>query len=332
MVFPAIIFLCLGGVPIRIANMQFANLFPKNRSTVITFYSGAFSASAVLFVFLKSAYDAGISFATASSSLVLLSLIMVPVTFILLPKDKVREPSESQPNSGSDSDSLEQIIKSKKYAKSNLSLIGSDITLEGYKDISSPLPSKKSFGTLKVDCKEKAGVDGGITGPYILRRSGKSSSRVAPNEPSSAESTVSGYSDCCSSCSPCSSSSSVPSVLAKAIAKESSAGHGDFAHGLCATCAAVNKAFKPDEVVTSGENGDKSTHHPPSMLSGVSSRSVSVSEGSSASTAVADPPLSQSLISLPFTLHQWWYSWLITYMIMYVGTMNLWLDRVTDDM
>ena len=169
LVFPAIILLCLGGVPIRIANMQFANLFPKNRSTVITFYSGAFSASAVLFVFLKSAYDAGISFAAASSSLVLLSLIMVPVTFVLLPKDKVREPKETK-----DSESLEQIIKSKKYARSNLSLIGSDITLEGYKDISSPISMKKSFGTLKIDTasvsekKNHDNMEGGITGPYIL--------------------------------------------------------------------------------------------------------------------------------------------------------------------
>lgn len=351
MVFPAIILLCLGGVPIRIANMQFANLFPKNRSTVITFYSGAFSASAVLFVFLKSAYDAGLSFATASSSLVLLSLLMVPVTFILLPKDKVREPTDDEPNDDLDS-SLQQIIKSKKYAKSNISLIGSDITLEGYKEISSPLSIKKSFGTLKMDTQplDKNGdtisgkQDEGITGPYILRRGGKCSKVTsininnsinrgnnAINEPSSAESTVSGYSDCCSSCSPCSSSSSVPSMLAKEIAKESAIANdqGDFVNGLCPNCALVNKGFKSDDLSTV-----KSINHPPSMMSGVSSRSVSVSEGSSSpgSGGTIDPPLSQSLISLAFTLHQWWYSWLITYMIMYVGTMNLWLDRVTDDM
>ena len=105
-------------------------------------------------------------------------------------------------------------------------------------------------------------------------------------------------------------------------------GQMDFSeNGLSSPCAAVNKAFKPDQVVKS------SSHHAASTLSGVSSRSLSVSEGSSSdSTGPSDPPLRVSLISLPFTLHQWWYSWLITYMIMYVGTMNLWLDRVTDDM
>lgn len=316
--------------------MQFANLFPANRSTVITFYSGAFSASAVLFVLLKSAYDSGVTFATASSSLVFLSLLMVPVTFILLPKDKVREPREE--DDSDDSDSLKQIIKSKKYAKSNISLIGSDITLEGYKDISSPVLCKKSFGTLKInssDSDDSHLSHGGINGPYILRRAGKCTSKILPithaanNEPSSAVSTVSGYSDCCSSCSPCSSSSSVPSIIAKALDKETSIADDmapAYGHTLCPNCQVINKAFKSHEV----DDVVKTIHHSSSMISGVSSRSISVSETST--VASVEPPFSQSLISLPFTLHQWWYSWLITYMIMYVGTMNLWLDRVTDDM
>ncbi|RWS14470.1 Major Facilitator-like protein 2 [Dinothrombium tinctorium] len=42
-------------------------------------------------------------------------------------------------------------------------------------------------------------------------------------------------------------------------------------------------------------------------------------------------PLRYSLYTLPYLLHQWWYSWLITYMIMYVGSMNLWLKRITTD-
>ena len=42
-------------------------------------------------------------------------------------------------------------------------------------------------------------------------------------------------------------------------------------------------------------------------------------------------PLRISLWSWAFNLHQWWFSWLITYMVLYIGSLNLWLQRVTDD-
>lgn len=192
--------------------MQFANLFPKNRSTVITFYSGAFSASAIIFVMLKYAYDAGLSFGWVCSSLVVLSLAMVPITFFLLPADQVRE--EVLP------ESLETLILNKKYHTKNLSRI-SAVTLEKYKVITSPRPERKINMILRAD-------DDGST--------------------------------------------SVKSVVTR------------------------------------------SSLRTPSEASDI------------------EVPLRESLTSLPFTLHQWWYSWLITYMIMYVGTMNLWLQRVTSDM
>ena len=44
-----------------------------------------------------------------------------------------------------------------------------------------------------------------------------------------------------------------------------------------------------------------------------------------------DVPLGVSLWSCSFTLHQLWFSWLNTYMVLYSGSMNLWLDRVTSD-
>ncbi|CAL1295119.1 unnamed protein product [Larinioides sclopetarius] len=53
LVFPALTLMCLAGVPLRLANMQIANLFPARRSTVITLYSGAFTASASIFIFTK---------------------------------------------------------------------------------------------------------------------------------------------------------------------------------------------------------------------------------------------------------------------------------------
>jgi hypothetical protein len=44
-----------------------------------------------------------------------------------------------------------------------------------------------------------------------------------------------------------------------------------------------------------------------------------------------DIPLGVSLWSCAFNLHQLWFSWLNTYMVLYSGSMNLWLDRVTSD-
>jgi hypothetical protein len=44
-----------------------------------------------------------------------------------------------------------------------------------------------------------------------------------------------------------------------------------------------------------------------------------------------DVPLGVSLWSCAFNLHQLWFSWLITYTVLYSGSMNLWLYRVTPD-
>ncbi|XP_013790470.2 solute carrier family 43 member 3-like, partial [Limulus polyphemus] len=39
-------------------------------------------------------------------------------------------------------------------------------------------------------------------------------------------------------------------------------------------------------------------------------------------------PLKASLFSFSFQLHQFWFSWLLLYTILYVGTLNLWLIRI----
>ena len=197
--------LTLAGVPLRIANMQFANLFPQKRSTVITFYSGAFSASAIIFVFLKYLFDYGLSFFMVSFLLVITSLLMLPVTFFLLPHDRIRD----------ESDSLSNIFSGK---TSHLAII-SPVTLEKYTIISSPKLIKKSETDISKSENKKDQYINHIT--------------------------------------------------------------------ITSGCDQV----KPKE-----------------------------------------PPLKLSLYTWGFVLHQWWYSWLLTYMIMYVGSMNLWLGRVTTNL
>ena len=226
--------------------MQFANLFPKNRSTVITFYSGAFSASAVIFVLLKYGYDFGFSFRWTCFTLVLLSLAMIPVTFFLLPIHAVREEEEENDDQSNDS---KQILNKKYHAKNNLALVSSTITLEKFKVLSSPIPIKRM-------------IDGG-----------------------------------------------------NQIAITGQVNYGNSTSEISKSISTINSSnLDQDE--------------PPRPPSSSSKSSSSTSNASSTDQV----PLSQSLFSLPFSLHQWWYSWLITYMIMYVGSMNLWLDRVTTDM
>uniref|UniRef100_A0A2L2YQ53 Solute carrier family 43 member 3 n=1 Tax=Parasteatoda tepidariorum TaxID=114398 RepID=A0A2L2YQ53_PARTP len=88
LLFPSLILMCLAGVPLRLANMQIADLFPEKRSTIITLYSGAFSASASVFVFIKYGYDAGLPWEWACFLLVVLSVLMLPVTLFVFPADK----------------------------------------------------------------------------------------------------------------------------------------------------------------------------------------------------------------------------------------------------
>ncbi|KAG8198507.1 hypothetical protein JTE90_017373 [Oedothorax gibbosus] len=87
LLFPSLILICVAGVPLRLANMQIADLFPEHRSTIITLYSGAFTASASVFVFIKYGFDAGLPWEWACFLLVVLSALMLPVTLFVLPAD-----------------------------------------------------------------------------------------------------------------------------------------------------------------------------------------------------------------------------------------------------
>ncbi|UYV66190.1 hypothetical protein LAZ67_4000659 [Cordylochernes scorpioides] len=91
LVFPALILLSLGSVPLRIANMQIANYFPAQRSTIIALYSGGFSASASIFVFLKYGFDAGLTWEWLCAIMTILSLCILPVTLFLLPRWEISD-------------------------------------------------------------------------------------------------------------------------------------------------------------------------------------------------------------------------------------------------
>lgn len=282
--------------------MQFANLFPKNRSTVITFYSGAFSSSAVLFVLLKYAYEAGVTFGAACSSLVLAALLMLPVTFFLLPHDRVREP-EPAPDST-------RIMK-KKYAKGNLALVSSTmITLEKFKSLESPLPQRKGVVNGVMEVEDETGsedCESTVSSEDVIIRKRSQQLESGPGiksstTPFAGKTIILPFNSLKMSSAACvNKSSSCPGIGCKVD------------HVYCCKGSQEANAANPSDC----------DNRPPSC-----SPSTSVSSRSSVEEEI---PLSQSLFSIPFSLHQWWYSWLITYMIMYVGTMNLWLDRVTSD-
>lgn len=209
LIVPAIILIGLAGVPLRIANMQIADYFPKKRSTVITFFSGAFSASPIILVVLKYTYDSGVPFPTVISFLVILSSLMAAFTFSLLPKFSVK----------------------------------SDVAT----DLKPPIElqqvnnGKESLAKLNHDTNGNSkSLTNGINGNH-------NNNKIKEEE---------------------------------------------------------EEAFiRPYEALPS--------------------KALDNSED--------DIPLGVSLWSWAFTLHQLWFSWLNTYMVLYSGSMNLWLDRVTSD-
>ena len=219
--------------------MQFANLYPSKRSTIICLYSGAFCASAVIFVVLKYLYDFGLSYFVVTLILTLTSLLMFPFTLLILPSDRIREESDEvkQPNEKSDS-----MFKRNAF-RSSLSLIRSKVTLEKFTLLSSPYFTRKSSDFEKQS-----------------------------------ENTINGYKT-------------------------------DLKVNNQNPIYAINPIFWAKEQIPT----------PSMIVSTVNTSTKSI------------PPLKISLWSWAFNLHQWWFSWMITYMVMYVGSLNLWLQRVTDN-
>lgn len=216
LLFPAIFLISVGGVPLRIVNMPIANLFPKKRSTIITLYSGAFSASSITFAIVKYMYDVGTSYYYSVLIIFILSCVCFFDTFFLLPsfgiQDEDSSLSQESINDQINPANLREIFKKKHFENKT------PVKLEKFSCITSPSADGKDLSF---------------------------------------------------------------SYLANIYAKDC-----DFS--------------KRPETKT----GD-----------GASSVSKPIS-------------LKQSLLSLSFILHQWWFAWIITYITLFIDSLHLWIKRI----
>ncbi|XP_039889268.1 solute carrier family 43 member 3-like [Simochromis diagramma] len=89
LLYPALSLLAVGGVLLLITNMQVGNLFPAHRSTIITFYNGAFDSSSAVLLIVKILYEQGISLRYSFIFLTICSSIHVARTFLLMPKTHI---------------------------------------------------------------------------------------------------------------------------------------------------------------------------------------------------------------------------------------------------
>ncbi|XP_072281297.1 equilibrative nucleobase transporter 1 isoform X3 [Pyxicephalus adspersus] len=92
LLFPALSLLATGGIIFILTNMQVGNLFGGQRSTIITFYNGAFDSSSVIFLIVKVLYQNGISLRTLFLFLSCCSAIHILRTLFLLPKGHIPYP------------------------------------------------------------------------------------------------------------------------------------------------------------------------------------------------------------------------------------------------
>lgn len=92
LLFPALSLLAVGGILFLITNMQVGNLFGSHRSTIITFYNGAFDSSSALFFVIKLLYESGVSLRASFLVLSACSVIHLLRTFFLLPRKFIPYP------------------------------------------------------------------------------------------------------------------------------------------------------------------------------------------------------------------------------------------------
>lgn len=251
LLFPAILIMSLGGVPIRIANMQFSNLYPTKRSTIISIYSGAFSASSIIYVILQFIYDrAQLSFFVVNLLLVFASLLMIPFTLFVLPPDRITEGGVRKEKQPQDNVEINQDQKGKRKLFPNKATVFtvSNITLKNYKHVTSPTSTRKNAFVNKGYVNDE--LDDKIDNKSIDSNSDdKDNNTYDANNNKSME------------------------------------------------LETTNMERRAAPVVGNDE----------------------------------PPPLSISLTSLAYNLHQLWFSWMITYMLLYVGSMNMWTQRVTSE-
>ncbi|KAM6971796.1 solute carrier family 43 member 3a [Aplochiton taeniatus] len=89
LLFPALSFIAVGGILFLMTNIQVGNLFAAHRSTIITFYNGAFDSSSAVFLIVKVLYEGGVSLRTSFIVLSICSVVHVLRTFLLMPRDHI---------------------------------------------------------------------------------------------------------------------------------------------------------------------------------------------------------------------------------------------------
>ncbi|XP_054897258.1 solute carrier family 43 member 3a [Poeciliopsis prolifica] len=92
MLFPALSCIAVGGILLLMTNIQVGNLFAAHRSTIITFYNGAFDSSSGVFLLIKILHEQGISLQSSFIALSLCSVIHVARTFLLMPRTHIPYP------------------------------------------------------------------------------------------------------------------------------------------------------------------------------------------------------------------------------------------------
>ncbi|KAG9465373.1 hypothetical protein GDO78_018424 [Eleutherodactylus coqui] len=92
LLFPALPVLAVGGIFLIMTNMQVGNLFGSQRSTIITFYNGAFDSSSVIFLVVKVLYQGGISLQAMFLFLSSCSICHIVRTIFLMPKTHIPFP------------------------------------------------------------------------------------------------------------------------------------------------------------------------------------------------------------------------------------------------
>uniref|UniRef100_A0A3B5LI53 Uncharacterized protein n=1 Tax=Xiphophorus couchianus TaxID=32473 RepID=A0A3B5LI53_9TELE len=137
MLFPALSCIAVGGILLLMTNIQVGNLFAAHRSTIITFYNGAFDSSSGVFLIIKILHERGISLQSSFIALSLCSIIHLARTFLLMPKTHIPYPLPPRYTYGvncrqADSYNVEQVKRTKEDA-SNQDSSGKDETVAWHK-------------------------------------------------------------------------------------------------------------------------------------------------------------------------------------------------------
>ena len=92
LIYPALIFIGLGGISLLASNIQIANFSVTARGLIVTLINGLFDSSVVVFFVLKKLYEANINFNKIIWILTGLTVFLWLRTYILMPKRRVPYP------------------------------------------------------------------------------------------------------------------------------------------------------------------------------------------------------------------------------------------------